>query len=260
MRRSHTLLVLSLLLLGCAEPEDAPFRMDPSFKNASLASNRVAVWPIQDLDMDMDTREVIRVEMGDRNEFLKSFSTKLAGRMLPVFRAPSLDGLAVGEVLERTEHPEWSSPANLFKAIKADPKPGATLESLSRLEGLRGVRYIVLCRAFRIERPRPEMASSDMSAERVNQATGFGSPVLLGENSLASFPQSAPNASQNEQAQARGLIRTKGTFRLAVLDLETRTTVMEETIRVEAGPDRRKGFYEVQERIVERVLARITHR
>jgi len=46
-------------------------------------------------------------------------------------------------------------------------------------------------------------------------------------------------------------------YSLALMDLETGAVVWEETFRAEAGPDRRKGFYEVQEQLVASVLDRI---
>jgi hypothetical protein len=255
-------LALPLLLLGCAAPDDAPSKIDPGFRSAQLASNRAAIWPIQNLDMDLDTREVIRVESGSTDAFLKSFALKLSGRLLPVFQAPSLDSHSLTEALSNGNPSTWLNAPALIKSLKTPAKEGAAKENptseLIRLPALKGIKYGVLCQSFKIERPKPELSgTSEMSADRTGRALGFDSPAGFQSTSR---PSGSPNASENENAQIRALIRTKATLRFAVVDLETGALVMEETLRVEAGPDRRKGFYEVQEQLVDRILARISKR
>ena len=121
--------ILCALLLACSSPENAPEKRDANFQFSQLTTSRVAVWPIQNLNADLGARKVIQAEFGEQEAFLKAFSAKLSGRLVPLGQSPSLDSAAVTGILSATPGP--LDAGSLLKSRSP---------ALAQLPGLRGVK------------------------------------------------------------------------------------------------------------------------
>ena len=253
MHRRVILAVASALLLSCGRLENAPERIDPGFQFSQLATSRVAVWPITSLETDINTRQVIRVEYGNRESFLKAFSMKLSGRLLSASRMPSLDGEALTAALSASDQRPLLDPNALIKTMEA-AAPSQTEPRWKRIPALMGVKYAFLCRHLGIERIEQDGAPNVLSASETTVYMGLD---FTGEEKMSDeFRRAQENAFMRGPARPH----TDGVLRMALMDLETGSLVWEETFRAKARVDRRKGIYEVQEQLAAQVLERIQRR
>jgi len=215
MRFQIAIVTVCALLLACSGPENAPARIAPGFQLSQLTGCRIAVWPILKLESDRDTDLLIQKEYGSREAFLRAFSLKLSGRLVPACQAPSLDSTTLSGLLV-AQIPRLN-PDVLLKQTQAGKAP-----ELARIPELMGIQYVFLCRSFRIGRSKPN-DDPDLSTEASIRNTG------LAENNSVYFPTYALEQAQNNPSESPlqnfSAIRTKGVLRMALMDLKTGAVV-----------------------------------
>jgi hypothetical protein len=260
-------------------------KADPNFRFSQLAENRVAMWPITAMESDVDTRKLIQDEYESQKAFLDAFTLKLSSRLLPACQAPSLDSTALSEALSTGGQRALQDPVNFIRSMASQGAiPPATQKlDLGQIPALKGIKYGLLCRGFRIARLLPA-GSSDRSGKTTSRtldledttayfitfrwkggvateaipAGGIKLDAMMDDHRKAPVPLPAKSAMTTGYLQNEMQTQTTGMLQLTLMDLETGALVWEETFRVETGPEREKAFYDVQELLAAKVLARLT--
>jgi hypothetical protein len=249
----------------------AAVKVDPGFHFSQLVSSRMAVWPIQNLETDPETRKVILQDYDNQEEFLNAFSLKLSSRLIPACQVPSLDSTAVADTLAAGGQTPLLDTTRFIQAMAAQTPagsaPASPKMSVNQLPAMKGIRFALLFRNFHIERPKIDVLSEktvrapfhDQGAEESRVVflltDHIANPLTNGDRYIAG---DAAALTKFEDLPAQ--TRTKGVLRMALMDLETGAIVWEETFHAEAGPDVQQGFYDVQELLAARILKRFQRR
>ncbi len=217
MKRLLLPILAVLTTLGCMAPHVVPSTQNPDFRLSDLRSQRVAVFPIATVELDESASETAFTEYKSRNAFLDALSAKFSKRVVSLCKESSLDSGQVQALLLAGESTKsLLDPANLLGTQNpnnrfAEAAPSGGMAALGRIEGLKGVRYVLIARDLSIGR---QWTTTSTGGGFVSAGPGGGTFVGGGSSSSA---------------------KTSARLRLAILDLQARAVVWDGAVYADAS-------------------------
>jgi len=235
------------------------------FRLSELKGARIAVWPVESLDLDWDCRGVAKAEYGSLEAFQQALSDRMASQLLPSCTPDSLEPEKTLEALKALD-PRASHPAMLLAILrKGGADSTSCLEQIRRQPALQDVRYALFCEELGLERQGFDgEASLPMTAASPIQVAVSSAPTSPRSAAQASLPQSG--AVQMKTLEPAPAPRrpdpptTRGRLRMAVLDLQSGRLVWEGLLHAEVPKDGEwsQAFHEAEQALIQKFLNPVT--
>ncbi len=220
-----------LLVLGCSSPKVVPGRVDEHFQLTMIKDKRIAVWPIPSAELDESISGTVTKEYTSQNKFLDALSAKFSTGLIRICRDTSLDSDKVSSLLNLSEATRgFLDPAKVLGT--ADPNnrfaPAPDLTSLSKIEGLQGVKYAILFRDLGLGRKWNHSGGGGGAYA----SNGAGGGMFIG------------GGSSSAKSNAR--------LRLVVVDMESKSVVWDGAVFAEASSSFMKAtaLHEIEDDLI----------